>query len=122
LEQLTWAVNYTYMKAVDENTGLYVYNVPAEQLKSYVNLTLPTKTNIYVEGRYVRNYSQPVLPNPTQHYTVVDAKILQPVKLSEKMKCDVFFGVKNMFNRQYQVLAGYPAAPEELYGGVSVQF
>jgi outer membrane cobalamin receptor len=38
------------------------------------------------------------------------------------MKCDVFFGVKNMFNRQYQVLAGYPAAPEELYGGVSVQF
>ncbi|HET6365342.1 MAG TPA: TonB-dependent receptor [Nitrospirota bacterium] len=121
-EPLTWAVNYTYMKAVDENTGLYVYNIPAEQLKSYVNLTLPTRTNIYIEGRYVRNYSQPVLPNPTQHYTVVDAKILQPVKLGEKMKCDVFFGVKNMFNRQYQVLAGYPAAPEELYGGVSVQF
>lgn len=121
-EPLTWAVNYTYMKAVDETTGLYVYNIPAEQLKSYVNLTLPTKTNIYLEGRYVRNYSQPVLPNPTQHYTVVDAKILQPVKLGDKMKCDVFFGVKNMFNRQYQVLAGYPAAPEELYGGVSVQF
>ena len=121
-EQLTWAINYTYTKAVDENTGLYVYNVPAEQLKSYLNLTLPTKTNVYLEGRYLKNYSQPVLPNPTQHYTVVDAKILQPVKLGEKMKCDVFFGVKNMFNRQYQVLAGYPAAPEELYGGVSVRF
>ena len=121
-EPLTWAVNYTYMKAVDETTGLYVYNIPAEQLKSYVNLTLPTKTNIYIEGRYVRNYSQPALPNPSQHYTVVDAKILQPVKLGEKMECDVFFGVKNLFNRQYQVLAGYPAAPEEVYGGVSVRF
>jgi outer membrane cobalamin receptor len=121
-ESLTWAVNYTYMKPVDENTGLYVYNVPAEQLKSYINLTLPTRTNIYVEGRYVRNYIQPVLPNPSRHYTVVDAKILQPVKLGEKMKCDVFFGVKNMFNRKYEVLAGYPMPPEELYGGVSVQF
>jgi outer membrane cobalamin receptor len=121
-EQLTWAVNYTYTKAVDEATGIYVYNIPAEQVKSYVNLTLPTKTNIYIEGRYVRNYSQPVLPNPTRHYTVADAKILQPVKLGEKLECDVFFGIKNMFNRQYQVLAGYPAAPEEVYGGVSVRF
>jgi len=121
-EPLTWAVNYTYLRAVDEGTGLYVYNVPAEQLKSYLNLTLPTKTNLYIEGRYVKNYSQPALPNPSLHYTVVDAKILQPVKLGEKMACDVFFGVKNLFNRQYQVIAGYPAAPEEVYGGVSVRF
>ena len=121
-EPLTWAINYTYTKAVDEGTGLYVYNVPAEQVKSYVNLTLPTKTNLYIEGRYVKNYSQPALPNPSLHYTVVDAKILQTVKLSEKMACDVFFGVKNLFNRQYQVIAGYPAAPEEVYGGVSVRF
>jgi outer membrane cobalamin receptor len=53
---------------------------------------------------------------------VVDAKILQPVTLGEKMMCDVFFGVKNLFNRQYQVIAGYPMPPEELYGGVSVRF
>jgi outer membrane cobalamin receptor len=122
LKPLTWAINFTYTKAVDENTGVYVYNIPADQLKSYVNLALPTRTNIYIEGRYVRNYSQPVLPNPTHHYTVVDTKILQPIKLGAKLTCDVFFGVKNMFNRQYQVIAGYPAPPEELYGGVSVQF
>ena len=122
LDRLTWAVNYTYMNPKDEVTGSYVPNVPAAQFKSYVNLTLPTETNIYVEGRYIRNYIQPALSNPSRHYTVVDAKILQPVKLGEKMTCDVFFGVKNMFNRQYQVLAGYPAAPEEVYGGVSVRF
>jgi outer membrane cobalamin receptor len=121
-EPLTWAVNYTYTKAVDETTGLYVYNIPAAQLKSYINLTLPTKTNLYIEGRHVRNYSQPALPNPSRHYTVVDSKILQPVRLGEKLECDIFFGFKNMFNRQYQVLAGYPAAPKEVYGGVSVRF
>ncbi len=119
---VTWAINYTYMNPKDESTGLYIYNIPAEQLKSYINWTLPTKTNIYVEGRYVRNYSQPVLQNPTLHYTVADGKILHPVKLGQKMTCDVFFGVKNIFNRQYQVIAGYPMPPEELYGGVSVRF
>ncbi|HXY55784.1 MAG TPA: TonB-dependent receptor [Nitrospirota bacterium] len=119
---VTWAINYTYMRAVDETTGLYIYNIPADQLKSYLNWTLPTKTNIYVEGRYVRNYAQPALPNPTLRYTVVDAKILQPVKFGQKVTCDVFFGIKNMFNRQYQVIAGYPMPPEELYGGVSVRF
>ena len=110
------------MRAIDETTGLYIYNIPTEQLKSYLNWTLPTKTNIYVEGRYVRNYAQPTLPNPTLHYYVVDAKILQPVLMGNKIACDVFFGIKNMFDRQYQVLAGYPMPPEELYGGISVRF
>jgi outer membrane cobalamin receptor len=123
LDRLTWAVNYTYLNPKDEDTGLYVPNVPAAQLKSYVNLTLPTETNIYIEGRYVRNYAQPAPnPNPSMHYTVVDGKISHPVKLGGKVKSDVFFGVKNLFNRQYQILAGYPMPPEEVYGGVSVQF
>jgi outer membrane cobalamin receptor len=122
LDRLTWAVNYTYMSAKDEITGSYIPNVPAAQLKSYINLTLPTETSIYVEGRNVRNYIQPALPNPSRHYTVVDAKIVQPVKLGQKMKCDVYVGVKNLFNRQYEVLAEYPMPPEELYGGVSLQF
>jgi outer membrane cobalamin receptor len=119
---VTWAINYTYMRAVDETTGLYLYNIPKEQLKSYLNWTLPTKTNLYIEGRYIKNYAQPTLPNPTLNYTVVDAKVLQPVKLGQKITCDVFFGIKNMFNRQYQAVAGYPMPPEELYGGASVRF
>ncbi len=122
LDSVTWAVNYTYMNPKDENTGLYIPNVPAAQLKSYINLTLSTGTKIYLEGRNVRNYMQPDLPNPSRHYTVVDTKISQPVKLGEKTRCDVFFGVKNAFNRQYQIVGGYPMPPEELYGGVSVQF
>ncbi len=123
LDRLTWAVNYTYLNPKDEDTGLYVPNVPAAQLKSYVNLTLPTETNIYIEGRYVRNYAQPAPnPNPSMHYTVVDGKISQPVRLGRKVKSDIFLGVKNLFNRQYQILAGYPMPPEEVYGGVSVQF
>jgi outer membrane cobalamin receptor len=122
LDQLTWVVNYTYMNPKDESTGAYVPNIPAEQFKSYVNMTFSTETNIYIEGRYVRNYIQPTLPNPSRHYTVVDAKIMQPVKVGRNLKCDAYVGVKNLFNRQYEILAGYPMPPEELYGGVSLQF
>ncbi len=122
LESLAWAVNYTYMNTRDQTKGSYIPGAPAEQLKSYVNLTLPTKTDVYVEGRYVRNYDQSPNPNPTPHYTVADAKISQAVKLGSTVKSEVFVGVKNMFNRQYEVVARYPMPPTEYYGGISVQF
>ncbi len=122
LEQFIWALNYTYLNPRDEDTGSYIPNVPAEQLKSYVNLTLPTKTNLYVEGRYVRNYVQTASTNPSQHYTVADAKISQPVPLGRNVTGEIFAGIKNMFNRQYEVVAGYPMPPAEVYGGMSLKF
>ncbi len=120
--RLVWVVNYTYLDPVDETTGSKIYNViPSDQLKSYINLALPTKTNVYVEGRMVRNYTQPPSP-PSSHYTVVDGKITQEIAFSQRVKGNVFFGEKNIFNRQYQVVGGYPMPPAEVYGGVSVQF
>ena len=120
-EPLTWAVNYTYMNAVDETTGTRIYDViPSDQIKSYVNLALPSKTNFYVEGRWVKNYVRP--GDPSWHYTVVDGKITQTVAVSRSVKADLFLGVKNAFNRQYEIVRGYPMPREEMYGGVSVQF
>ncbi len=120
-ELLTWAVNYTYMNAVDETSGARIYDViPSDQLKSYVNLALPTKTNLYIEGRWVKNYVKP--GDPSWHYTAVDGKISQMVAVSQGVKADVFVGVKNAFNRQYEIVRGYPMPREEMYGGVSVRF
>ncbi len=121
-EQVTWAVNYTYMNATDQLTGLYIVGIPAAQVKSYVELTLPTTTTLYVEGRYVRNYVVPGQPNPTRVYTVADAKVSQPVQMGGRVRTDVYLGIKNMFNREYQVIAGYPMPPKEVFGGVSLQF
>jgi vitamin B12 transporter len=120
---ITWAVNYTYMNPKDEDTGGYVPGVPAEQLKSHVNITFPTKTNLYIEGRYVRNYLQPApTPNPSAHYGVVDAKILQPVTFGSHLKTDLFVGIKNLTNRSYEVIAEYPMPPTEVYAGLTIRF
>jgi vitamin B12 transporter len=54
---LVWAVNYTYMDTANQEAGDHIIGAPAEQVKSYINYTVPkVKTNIYLEGRYVRNY------------------------------------------------------------------
>ena len=56
------------------------------------------------------------------NYTVFDGKITQAVLSRGDLKGDVFFGIKNAFDRTYQTVQDYPMPPREIYGGVSVQF
>ena len=124
-DAITWGINYTYMDSRDLDTGDYAPYVPAEQLKSYINITVPRiKTNVYVEGRYVRNYWVQSLgtANPSGHYGVVDAKVLQPLSLWWHLQADVYVGARNLTDRQYQVVAGYPMPPTEVYAGLTVKF
>jgi len=122
-DAMTWGLNYTYMDPKNLSTGGYVPNVPEDMIKSYINIIFPTKTNFYIEGRYVQNYVQPApTPNPSAHYWVVDAKILQPLTFGSYLKTDLFAGIKNLTNRSYEVLAGYPMPPTEVYAGLTVRF
>jgi vitamin B12 transporter len=124
-DMLVWGVNYTYLNTSDQDNGDYIPGAPAEQLKSYLNTTVPkTRTNIYIEGRYVRNYRVQSLgsSNPSSHYGVADIKILQPLTLGAYVKTDLFLGVKNITNRSYQASGGYPMPPTEVYGGLTVRF
>lgn len=121
VEQLTWAVNYTYLDPVDEITGEKIYYViPETQIKSYMNLSLFSKTNLYIEGRIVKNYVKP--GESSWQYEVADAKITQPVSFGQHMKGEAFIGEKNIFGRQYSTVKGYPMPRAEVFGGVAVRF
>jgi outer membrane cobalamin receptor len=125
LDALIWGINYSHMNTSNQDAGEPIIGAPAEQVKSYLNITLPkVKTNIYVEGRYVRNYWIPSLgvSNPSSHYGVADIKISQPLTVGPYIKTDLFIGVKNIANRSYQVSGGYPMPPTEVYGGLTVKF
>jgi outer membrane cobalamin receptor len=120
-EVLTWAVNYTYMNPVNELTGEKIYyTIPESQLKSSANLALSSKTNIYVEGRYVKNYVKPT--DPEWDYIVIDGKITQTVYQRESSRGSIVIGMNNIFDRKYETVKGYPMPPAEVYGGVSIQF
>ena len=121
VEQLTWAVNYTYMDPVDETTGEKIYYViPQSQIKSYVNVFLFSVMNLYIEGRIVRNYVKP--GESSWQYEVADAKVTMPVSLGQHVKADVFIGVKNIFDRKYSTVKGYPMPRAEGSGGIALQF
>lgn len=131
VEGLVVAANYTYTNATDEETGLKIYRVPQQQLKSWLNMTLATKTTLYFEGRMVKNYLRP--GEDEWRYSTFDGKITQTVLSGQRMKGDVFFGMNNIFDRKYSVVrtydfvtgehsGDYPMPPREIYGGVSVQF
>ena len=121
VEQLTWAVNYTYMDPVDETTGEKIYYViPQSQIKSYVNVSLFSIMNLYIEGRVVRNYVKP--GESSWQYEVADAKVTMPISLGQHVKAEVFIGVKNIFDRKYSTVKGYPMPPAEVSGGIALQF
>ena len=121
VDQLTWAVNYTYMDPVDETTGEKIYYViPQSQIKSYVNVSLFSIMNLYIEGRIIKNYVKP--GESSWQYEVVDAKVTMPVSLGQHVKAEVFFGEKNIFNRKYSTVKGYPMPPAEVSGGVALRF
>jgi outer membrane cobalamin receptor len=124
-DMLVWGVNYTAMNTSNQDTGEPIIGAPAEQFKSYLNLTVPNvKTNVYLEGRYMRNYWIPSVgaSNPSSHYGVADVKISQPVAFGSSLKTDVFVAVKNITNRSYEVSGGYPMPPTEVFGGLTLRF
>lgn len=118
---VTWTINYTYMNPVDELTGDKIYyTIPRDQMKTSLNGELGKRTNIFLEHRAVKNY----VPSgdPEWKYSVTDGKIAYAALSTSRTKADVFFGMNNIFDREYQTVRRYPMPPREIYGGVSVQF
>ncbi len=130
-ESLTWDANYTYMNPVNEVMGTKIYTVPQQVLNSSLNFVLPTKTNINFDGRMVKRYVRPA--EDAWQYSTFDGKITQPVDLGRGMKADVFFGMKNIFDRKFASVrtydftntfhtGDYPMPPREIFAGISAQF
>jgi outer membrane receptor protein involved in Fe transport len=108
-----------------------IYDRPQHQFKSYLNLALPTKTNLYLEGRMAKYYVKPGAD--AWEYSVLDGKVTQSVPLGKGVQGELFFSMKNIFDRKYALarsydfLTGghagdYPMPPREIFGGLSLLF
>ncbi len=73
-----------------------------------------------MKAESVKNYVKP--GEPSWQYEVADAKVTMPVSLGQHMKAEVFIGEKNIFNRKYSTVKGYPMPPAEVSGGIALQF
>jgi outer membrane cobalamin receptor len=120
---LSGSINYTRMFPVDELTGDRIFSdishIPDMEMGGTLRLALEP-INMSLSGRRVKNYVQPGAEK--WDYYAVDGKIIATLTPEKGSKLDLFVGMKNMFNRKYETIAGYPMPPQELYGGVTAQF
>jgi len=122
-KMLSGSINYTRMFPVDLLTGDRIFSdvshIPDMELGGTLSLALD-QINLSLSGRRVKNYVQPGAEK--WDYYAVDGKIIATLTPEKGSRLDLFVGVKNMFNRKYETIAGYPMPPQEFYGGVTAQF
>ena len=115
---LLMSINYTYTDAVDEMTGAKLYTIPYSEAKGILTFFPDKDVYLTLQGRAVGTYNYSSPDNPKYRYEVMDAKIAQKMwKYGE-----FFITAKNVFDRQYQVVQGYPAPPREYFIGIMAKF
>ena len=115
------AAAYTYTDAVitgGPQSGLRIGRVPRHDLSLSASTEFAPRWHAngvvqYVADRLDRNGAMP-LPS----YTVVNAS----VRYAVTERADVFLRVENVFDRQYQTVAGYGTAGRSVYAGVATRF
>jgi outer membrane cobalamin receptor len=118
-KSISMNINYTFLDPEDTITGQKITGLPKHQFGSSVTASTTFGLRFTLDGRYVNNYTKQGEPSV---YFVMDGKITQEIILSSKVKGEAFFGIKNIFNKEYEVVKGYPMPPRELYGGFSIAF
>ncbi len=117
-------INYTLFFPVDRDTNERLFSaashIPAAQLGGTLSASLDKETVLSLSGRWVKNYVEP--GQPKWEYYTVDGKITDTVLARKDVKVAVFAGMKNIFNREYETVFGYPMPPKEFYGGVTATF
>jgi vitamin B12 transporter len=117
---VTFLINYTDINPVNELTGEKIYSVPHVQFGGSLHLALDEETRLSFDGRRVKHY----VPDGEEKwdYYTVDGKITGNLFSNKSGKADIFIGMKNMFNRKYETVQGYPMPGPEVYGGVALVF
>jgi outer membrane cobalamin receptor len=131
LTALAWDAGYTFLDPIDEATGEHIDGLPQSEFRSSLSLDLAAKTVLYLEGRAVYNYEKP--GEDTWRYSVYNVKVSREVDIAKGFIAQVFLSIKNIFDRDYSTsrsysfstgdhTGDYPMPPQEIFGGMSVQF
>jgi len=114
-------LNYTHTVPINEVTGERIYyTIPNIQIGGNVQLVVGKDTTISFDGKKVKNYVK--TDEEKWSYFTVDGKISEKLGSDKGFSSEIFVGMKNMFNRKYEVVKGYPMSPQEFYGGIALLF
>lgn len=112
-------LNYTYLNPEDERTGEKIPNLPRHQFNTLLRASYPFGSAVSLDGKYTKNYAD---KGGSSSYFVMDGKIAHEVVILSKVKGEAFLGIKNILDKEYEVVKGYPMPSREVYGGLSITF
>ncbi len=112
-------LNYTFLDPEDRATGEKIRFTSRHQIKGTASVYPAKGTTISFEWGYVSNYV--VQEGDPRCYFLLDGKISQKVKLSFGT-AEVFIIGKNILDRDFQTVKGYPMPPVQFIGGINFSF
>ncbi len=112
--------NYTYLHAVDRDTGELLPGKPRHQVGAHLDVEPFWELRFRVAGRYARYAAAPNRPDPA--YTVFDARVFRPLIVADAVALDLTLGVDNLFDRDYEINPGFPMPPRTWRAGVTATF
>lgn len=112
-------LSYTFMDPQDITANRKIRFSSRHQIKGSVSV-YPAKDTIFsAEWSYVSNYA--VQKGDPDCYFLLDGKLSRKVKLS-KGTAEIFIIGKNILNRDFETVTGYPMPPVQFSGGIRFSF
>jgi vitamin B12 transporter len=128
VKNLLLRLSYTYMDSEDRSRpgrDQQQYTpgnkVTAEAKYDFASGFSPYVSVLYVGNQYfyTRNAVTPVQKLKLQNFTLVNVKVSQKFL---KNKLNVYFGVDNLFDKDYETSYGFPQEGRFIYGGIQYSF
>lgn len=112
-------LNYTFMDPEDRMTGKKIRFGTRHQIKGTVSLHPAKGTTLSAEWMYISHYV--VQPGDPRCYFLLNGKLSQKIPFSGGT-AEIFITGKNILDRDFQTIVGYPMPPVQLFGGMSISF
>ncbi len=113
-------MNYTYLHPKDVEADEFLPGKRRHQLGAQLDLKPMRDTQVSISGRYAKYYDEP--GRKATSHTVFDLQAKRSFYVDDATEVAVSFGVKNLFDRKYEMNAGYPMPRRQWYAGIDATF
>ena len=112
-------LNYTYLEAKDENTKKWLIYRPRHLYKLRLVYSPTSKLEMSLNAIYkTKRFTNADNTDHLKHYAILNLNSSYKINGSIQL----FFEVKNIFDRNYQEERDYPMPGRAFYGGIKVNF
>jgi outer membrane cobalamin receptor len=122
---LTTGLNYTYLHPKAKNpytfTREYIPGKARHEAKAFVEVGPIWDSIFRVDGSYYVYYDDS-RRSANDSFAVFDATITKTLLLKSQVEMELTFGVKNLFDKDYEDDPGYPMPPRRLFAGLAMHF